>query len=83
MMFPLRGGGYDANILMFSESGYQLYGEKGDDEQINYLTFEYAGPEKYGNTEYFKYSIADAGLYILAPTRNITKVTFPFDGYFF
>ena len=82
MMLSLRGGWYDANILMFSESGYQLYGEKGDDGQINYLTFEYAGPEKYDNTEYFKYSVSD-GAYILAPTRNITKVTFPFDGYFF
>ena len=77
------GGGVDnANILMLSKTGYQLYGEKGDDGQINYLTFEYAGPEKYDNTEYFKYSVSD-GAYILAPTRNITKVTFPFDGYFF
>ena len=63
---------------MFSESGYQLFSEDG-----KYLTFEYTGTEKYDNTEYFKYSIADAGYYILAPTRNITKVNFPFDGYFF
>ena len=59
---------------MVSMSGYQL---------IDGYNFEYAGPEKYDNTEYFKYVFKDAGLYILAPTRNITKVTFPFDGYFF
>ena len=68
------GGGGNANILMVSMTGYQLY---------DGWTFEYDGIEKYGNTEYFKYSIADAGYYILAPTRNITKVNFPFDGYFF
>ena len=59
---------------MFSESGYQLYDS---------LTFEYAGTEVYIDNEYFKYVFADASAYILAPTRNITKVTFPFDGYFF
>lgn len=63
-------------------TGYQLSGEKGDDGQINYWTFEYAGTEVYDGNEYFKYLFADAGLYILAPTRNITKVTFPFDGYY-
>lgn len=68
------GGGYKANVLMVSMSGYQL---------IDGYTFEYAGPEKYGGNEYFKYVLADAGLYILAPTRNITKVTFPFNDYFF
>ena len=67
---------------MVSESGYQLYGEEGDDGQINYWAFEYDGIEKYNNKEYFKYSLTDTG-YILAPTRNITKVTFPFDGYHF
>ena len=59
---------------MFSKSGYQLY----DD-----ITFEYTITEEYKGNEYFKYLFADAGAYILAPTRNITKVTFPFDGYFF
>ena len=67
---------------MFSSTGYQLYGIPGDDGQINYATFEYTGTEVYNNKEYFKYSFTDIG-YILAPTRNITKVTFPFDGYFF
>ena len=67
------GGGGNANVLMFSKSGYQL-----EDS----LTFEYYGPEKYDNKEYFRYLFADAGLYILAPTRNITKVTFPFNDYF-
>ena len=41
---------------MVSESGYQLYGEEGDDGQINYWAFEYDGIEKYNNKEYFKYS---------------------------
>ena len=69
-----QGGGYDANILMLSATGYQL-----EDS----LTFEYANTEVYEGKEYFKYLFADAGYYILAPTRNITKVNFPFDGYFF
>ena len=76
------GGGYKANVLMFSESGYQLSGTQGDDGQINYLTFEYDGTETYDGHEYFKYSLTDIG-YILAPTRNITKVTFPFNDYHF
>ena len=67
---------------MVSESGYQLYGEEGDDRQINYWTFEYDGTETYNDKEYFKYLFADAGYYILTPTRNITKVTFPFDDYY-
>ena len=58
-------------------SGYQLYGEEG-----NYWTFEYDGTETYDGNEYFKYLFADAGYYILTPTRNITKVTFPFDDYY-
>ena len=62
---------------MFSETGYQLYSEDGE-----YWTFEYAGTKVYNGKEYFKYSIADAGYYILAPTRNITKVNFPFDDYY-
>ena len=62
---------------MLSMSGYQLYGEEG-----NYWTFKYDGTETYNNKEYFKYLFADAGYYILAPTRNITKVTFPFDDYY-
>ena len=61
---------------MLSMSGYQLYGEDG-----KYWTFEYTGTEEYNGKEYFKYSFTDIG-YILAPTRNITKVTFPFDGYY-
>ena len=77
----VKGGGYDANILMVSKSGYQLYSEEGDDGQINYWTFEYDGTETYNDKKYFKYLFADAGYYILAPTRNITKVTFPFDDY--
>ena len=68
------GGGGNANVLMFSATGYQL---------LDSFTFEYYGIEKYDNKEYFKYLCADLGGYILAPTRNITKVTFPFDGYFF
>ena len=76
------GGGVDnANILMLSETGYQLYGEEGDDGQINYWTFEYTGTEEYNGKEYFKYSLSETD-YILAPTRNITKVTFPFDDYY-
>ena len=67
---------------MLSKTGYQLYSEEGDDGQINYWTFEYTGTEKYGNKEYFKYVLANEGYYILAPTRNITKVTFPFDDYY-
>ena len=45
------------------------------------ITYEYAGTEKYDNKEYFKYSHSETD-YILAPTRNITKVTFPFDDYY-
>ena len=67
---------------MVSRTGYQLSGLEGNDGQINYWTFEYAGTEKYGNKEYFKYVFADKGWYILTPTRNITKVTFPFDDYY-
>ena len=70
------GGGDNANVLMVSESGYQLYSEDGE-----YWTFEYAGTKVYNDKEYFKYSVSDAA-YILAPTRNITKVTFPFDDYY-
>ena len=70
------GGGYDANILMVSASDYQLYSEEG-----YYYIYEYKGIEKYKNKDYFKYSITDT-YYILAPTRNITKVTFPFDDYY-
>ena len=84
-MMLLWGGGYDANILMVSESGYQLKGIPGDDGQINYLTFEYAGTEEYNGKEYFKYvfTSTDFVSYILTPTRNITKVNFPFDDYHF
>ena len=67
---------------MFSESGYQLLGMQGDGGQINYPTFEYAGTEEYNGKEYFKYSLSNIG-YILAPTRKITKVTFPFNDYYF
>ena len=74
-------GGYDANILMLSERGYQLYGELRYDGQINYWTFEYVGTEEYEGKEYFKYSRSDTN-YILTPTKNITKVTFPFDDYY-
>lgn len=66
---------------MVSLTGYQLYGEEGDNSQINYWVYEYTGTEKYGNKEYFKYSLSETD-YILAPTRNITKVTFPFDDYY-
>ena len=57
---------------MFSATGYQLYGD---------MTFEYDGTETYKDTKYFKYSFGNE-VYILAPTRNITKVTFPFDDYY-
>ena len=67
---------------MVSFSGYQLYGQEGDGNQINYWTFKYAGTEKYDNKEYFKYSRSETD-YILAPTRNITKVNFPFDDYYY
>ena len=77
-----RGGVDNANILMLSETGYQLYGQEGDDGQINnYWVFEYTGTEEYEGKEYFKYSLSDTH-YILAPTRNITKMTFPFDNYY-
>lgn len=66
---------------MLSATGYQLYGEEGVDGQINYWTFEYDGTETYNNKEYFKYSLSETD-YILAPTRNITKVTAPFDDYY-
>ena len=62
---------------MFSATGYQLYSEEGE-----YWTFEYYGPEEYEGKEYFKYLCTNLLTYILAPTRNITKVTFPFDGYY-
>ena len=57
---------------MLSLTGYQLY---------DGITFEYAGPEVYDNKEYFKYVFGNEA-YILAPTRNITKVNFPFDDYY-
>ena len=77
------GGGVDnANIIMFSVTGYRLYGIPGDDGQINYPTFEYAGTEEYNGKEYFKYSLTDTE-YVLAPTRKITKVAFPFDDYYY
>ena len=66
---------------MFSKSGYQLYGEEDEDGQMNYFTFKYDSTETYNNKEYFKYSIGNEA-YILAPTRNITKVIFPFNDYF-
>ena len=66
----VRGGG--ANILMLSEIGYRL---------LDDITFEYTGTEEYNGKEYFKYSLSETN-YILAPTRNITKVTFPFDDYY-
>ena len=66
----VRGGG--ANILMFSETGYRL---------LDDITYEYTGTEAYNGKEYFKYSLSETN-YILAPTRNITKVTFPFDNYY-
>ena len=66
---------------MLSKTGYQIFGEEGDDGQINYLTYEYAGTEAYNGKEYFKYSLSETD-YILAPTRNITKVTAPFDDYY-
>lgn len=61
---------------MVSASDYQLYSEKG-----YYYIYEYKGIEKYKNKDYFKYSLSETD-YILAPTRNITKVTFPFDDYY-
>ena len=66
---------------MLSSTGYRLYGEEGDDGQINYLAYEYAGTEEYEGKEYFKYSLSETD-YILAPTRSITKVTSPFDDYY-
>ena len=66
---------------MLSRTGYRLYGEEGDDGQINYLAYEYVGTEEYNGKEYFKYSRSDKD-YILAPTRNITKVTTPFGDYY-
>ena len=66
---------------MVSVTGYQLVAKEGDDGQINYLTYEYAGTEEYNGKKYFKYSLSETD-YILAPTRNITKVTFPFDDYY-
>ena len=80
-MMLLWGGVDNANILMFSDTGYQLYGEEDEDGQMNYFTFEYDSTETYNNKEYFKYSYGYS-FYILAPTRNITKVIFPFNDYF-
>ena len=77
----VRGGVNNANILMVSVTGYQLYRIQGEDGQTNYLTYEYTGTEKYKGKEYFKYSRSETD-YILAPTRNITKVAFPFDDYY-
>ena len=79
-----RGGVINANILMLSKTGYQLFGEEGDDSQINYWVYEYTDKEEYNGKEYFKYvfTSTDFVTYILAPTRNITKVTFPFDNYY-
>ena len=57
---------------MLSQTGYRL---------LDDITYEYTGTEKYDNKEYFKYSRSETD-YILAPTRNITKVTFPFDDYY-
>ena len=80
----VRGGVNNANILMVSVTGYQLVAKEGDDGQINYLTYEYAGTEEYNGKKYFKYLFTSTDLvtYILAPTRSITKVTFPFDDYY-
>ena len=61
---------------MVSASDYQLFSEEG-----YYYIYEYKGIEKYKNKDYFKYSLSETD-YILAPTRNITKVTFPFDDYY-
>ena len=58
---------------MVSVTGYRLYGDMG---------FKYTGTEEYNGKEYFKYSATDTD-YILAPTRKITKVAFPFDDYYF
>ena len=77
----VRGGVNNANILIVSGTGYQLFGEEGDNGQINYWAYEYAGTEEYNGKEYFKYSHSETD-YILAPTRSITKVTFPFDDYY-
>ena len=80
----VRGGVNNANILMVSRTGYQLFGEEGDDGHINYWAYEYAGTEEYNGKKYFKYLFTSTDLvtYILAPTRSITKVTFPFDDYY-
>ena len=72
-MMLLWGGVDNANILMFSVTGYRLYGD---------IAFKYAGTEEYNGKEYFKYSVTDTD-YILAPTRKITKVAFPFDDYYY
>ena len=52
-----RGGG-NANILMVSFSGYQLYGQEGDDGPITYWVFEYTGIAKYDKKEMFKSSLS-------------------------
>ena len=57
---------------MISQTGYRL---------LDDITYEYTGTEAYNGKEYFKYSLSETN-YILAPTRNITKVTFPFDDYY-
>ena len=76
----VRGEG-NASVLMISAIGYQLYGAQNEDGQIDYWVFEYTGTEEYNGKEYFKYSLSDTE-YILAPTRNVTKVSFPFDDYY-
>lgn len=70
----------EAEVLMVSLTGYQLYGEPMDDGSIMYYTFEYVGTREYEGTEYYEYSFMGM-MGVLAPTRYIKQVDFPFDGY--
>ena len=71
----------EAEILMVSMTGYQLLGGDMGDGQITYYTFDYVGTKEYKGKEYYEYSFMGA-MSIFAPTRNVTKVTFPFDDYY-
>lgn len=78
----ITNNGFEAEVLMISLNGYQLYGEDMGDGEITYYTFEYVGTKEYEGKEYYEYSFMGA-MSILTPTRNITKVTFPFEDYYF
>lgn len=72
----------EANIIMASLDGHQLHGQDLGNGEIEYFKYEYVGTYEYDGKEYYEYRLSFNGVSILAPTRNITKVTYPFDGYY-